>query len=474
VSLPTTGIYNRFDEIIDDLTDEIVASTQAIVRLRSVKSAGRPGMPFGEDIDKCYRYALALSEELGFTTKDVDGFAGHAEVGSGDQIVGILGHLDVVPEGDGWTYPPYGAEIHDGCMFGRGTSDDKGAIIACMYAVVALQRAGVEFNKRVRVIFGLDEESGMASVRAYLEQEDEPDVGFTPDGAFPAIHGEKGIYTFKLHRQDVDSGDQDSGLEILSIRGGVRSNVVPDYCEAVVRGDDTLLGDLSQAAKSADDDLVVEQTDEGLVVVKALGVPAHGATPAAGVNAISKLLLFLHTQPIASQPLSEVIDFYCQAIGNESDGRSLGCGLEDEQSGPLTLNVGIIDVDSEEIDILCNIRYPVTVTLPDVSGPIGRAAQAAGLELIDLSHQGPLYVPKDSDLVSNLMKAYRDVTQDYETAPMVIGGGTYAKAVPNIIAFGPGFPGRSSHGHQADEVMHIEDLILCTRIYARAIFELIQ
>jgi len=474
VSLPTTGIYNRFDEIIDDLAAEIVASAQAIVRLKSVKSAGRPGMPFGEDIDECFRYALALSSELGFRTKDVDGFAGHAEMGSGDRIVGVLGHLDVVPEGDGWMYPPYAAEIHDGKLYGRGTSDDKGAIIASMYAIVALQKAGVAFDKRVRVIFGLDEESGMASVRAYLEREEEPDVAFTPDGAFPAIHGEKGIYTFRLHRQNSDSGGEHSGLKVLSIKGGVRTNVVPDYCEAVVQGGGTVVDDLIRAAGSAGEGVVVERSDNDRMVVRALGVPAHGAAPAAGINAISKLLLFLQSQPIVSQPLSEVVDFYCQAIGNESDGRSLGCGIDDDLSGPLTLNVGIIDVNSDDIDILCNIRYPVTATLSDVSDPIRRAAQTAALELIDLSHQGPLYIPKDSDLVSNLMKSYRDVTHDYESSPMVIGGGTYAKSVRNTIAFGPGFPGKSGHGHQVDEFMSIEDLILCTRIYARAIYELLQ
>jgi len=467
-------LYRRIDEIIESLTGEVVSSAQDIVQLKSVKAPSRPGMPFGEGVDACYRHALALSQQLGFSTVDVDGYGGHAETGHGEEIVGILGHLDVMPEGVGWTYPPYGAEIHDGVIYGRGIADDKGAIIASMYAIVALQRAGVSFSKRVRVIFGLDEESGMASVRAYLAREEEPDVAFTPDGAFPAIHGEKGIFTFRLRRSNTDGERHGEGLEIVSIQGGRRSNVVPDFCEARIRDRDGIFDELSRAVERADDDLTVARGDDGCVVVKAFGVPAHGASPAAGINAISKLLLFLNTQPIASRSLAEVIDFYCRAIGSESDGQSLGCGLKDEESGALTLNVGVIEVDGEMIDILCNIRYPVTATLAEVSDPITTAAEAAGLELVYLSHQDPLYIPQESLLVRSLMKAYQDVTGDYETAPMVIGGGTYAKAVRNCIAFGPGFPGVPSNGHQADERMRVDHLVACTRIYARAIYELLQ
>jgi len=186
------------EQAVDSLREEMLETVQKMVRLESVKSDPLPGKPFGENIDRCYRAMMAWTESLGFTATDFDGYAGHAEIGEGDEVIGILGHVDTVPLGDGWDLDPCSGAMVDGKIFGRGVMDDKGPTIASIYAIKALQMAGVPLTKKIRVIFGLDEESGWECMDHYLPLAGEPDCSFTPDGAFPVIYGEKGICTFDL------------------------------------------------------------------------------------------------------------------------------------------------------------------------------------------------------------------------------------------------------------------------------------
>ncbi|HHY13423.1 MAG TPA: Sapep family Mn(2+)-dependent dipeptidase, partial [Thermoanaerobacterales bacterium] len=178
---------------IERYRNDIIKSVQEQIKIKSVKGESKPGMPFGEGPREALEHALKLSEELGFKTKNVDGYAGHAEYGEGDDIVGVLVHLDVVPEGTGWVHPPYGGEIHDGKIYGRGTIDNKGPAIAALYALKALKDSGVNMKRRVRIIFGTDEESGWEDMDYYMENEENPMCGFSPDALFPIINSEKGI-----------------------------------------------------------------------------------------------------------------------------------------------------------------------------------------------------------------------------------------------------------------------------------------
>jgi succinyl-diaminopimelate desuccinylase len=145
---------------IDELGEQIVTATQKVVRVKSLVTEPKPGDPFGEGVGRCLDTALSIASELGFKTVNMDGYAGYAEYGEGDDYVAVLGHLDIVPEGDGWIYPPYGAEIHDGKIYGRGTTDDKGPAIAALYGLKAVKDLNLPLSKKVRIIFGTDEETG--------------------------------------------------------------------------------------------------------------------------------------------------------------------------------------------------------------------------------------------------------------------------------------------------------------------------
>lgn len=458
---------------IDELRNEIVQSTQELVQIKSVKEEAKPGKPYGQGIHESLEYTLNLAEKMGFETSNVDGWAGHAEMGEGEDIVGILVHLDVVPEGSNWTYPPYGAEIHDNKMYGRGTIDDKGPTIAALYAMKAVQDSGIELNKRVRLILGTDEEIGGPGLGYYLEREEVPAIGFSPDAEFPAIHAEKGIMIFNLEKEfSQKCSCCCDGIQIQSIKGGNAPNMVPDYCEAVLVGSDL-------AKVRAAFDTYVEREDvqlewvkeDGKVMIKSHGISAHGSLPEMGKNAVSQLMVFLASLDLEACDLCDFIKFYAEKIGMEFYGESFGCGLEDEVSGKLIFNVGIMELTEERVSMTVNVRYPVTSTYQEVLNGLQKELAGTGIEFKDGGQLDPLYIPKDDELVAKLMAVYHELTGD-DSDPIAIGGGTYAREIPKAVAFGPLFPGQPELAHQKDEYISLDDLILNAKIYAQAIIAL--
>ena len=210
----------QLNEAVAALRPEMVAALQRLVRKQSVEAPELPGKPFGEDVDACYTEALTLCHELGFETTDLDRYIGWCEIGSGDEMVAVLGHLDVVPEGEGWHHPPYGAEIVDNKLYGRGSIDDKGPVVASLFALKAIRDLGIPLNRRVRLLFGLNEETNDRDVFYYREHGGEiPVLGFTPDGEYPLINGEKGILNESYaadRRMEAESGQGRRGRKCCS------------------------------------------------------------------------------------------------------------------------------------------------------------------------------------------------------------------------------------------------------------------
>ncbi|HHV25839.1 dipeptidase PepV [Anaerosalibacter bizertensis] len=461
-----------FIELVESYKDDIVKSTQEIVRIKSVEGEGKPGMPFGEGPYNALKYALDIAEDMGFKTKNLDGYAGHADFGEGDETIGILVHLDVVPEGDGWTYPPYSGEIHDGKIFGRGTLDDKGPAIASLYAMKALKEANVSLNKKIRIIFGTNEETGWGCMKYYFEHEKAPDMAFTPDADFPVIHGEKGIIAFDLVKKIENNSCGD--ISIKSIKGGNAVNMVPDYCEAIleVKDMDYIENKLKNFKEKNDYDISIEEKD-GIVKVIAKGSSAHGSTPEKGENAITYLMLFLGEILDCNCDICDFIKIYNEKIALKHNGEGIGCGFEDEVSGKLNFNPGVIKTEDGKITLSINIRYPIKSSSEEVYNGIRKELEGTGIELIeDDDEMKPIYVPKNDPLVEKLMKVYKEETGDLDSEPITIGGGTYARAMDNAVAFGPVFPGQEEVAHQKDEYISIEHLMKMAKIYAKALYEL--
>lgn len=463
---------NKLESLIESMKNEIVKSTQELIKIKSVEDEAKPGMPFGEGVGKALEYSLKLGKNLGLKVENVDGYAGHIEYGEGDEIVAVLVHLDVVPEGKNWTYPPYGGEIHNGKIYGRGAIDNKGPAVACIYGLKAIKDAGLKLNRRIRIILGTNEESSWKGIKYYFDKiKEKPVCGFSPDAEYPIINREKGILVFKMVK---DLTEENRGSIIVrSIKGGDRPNVVPDYCEAVLEiksGEDAFLKAFEEYKNKRNADIEMDRGNQHYII-KSRGKSAHGSLPHKGKNAITQLFGFLSKLDSIEGDVGEIIKFVSQKIDDEHDGKSLGIALEDDASGKLVFNLGTISLDENRCELGINIRYPVTFTEEDVFGKLEETLKPYSIKIVNVEHQKPLFVPEDNFLVKKLQQVYKEVTEE-DPYLIAIGGGTYARSIENAVAFGPLFPGQEELAHQKDEHISIDDLITNAKIYARAMYEL--
>lgn len=463
---------------VENHREEIIAETQAILRVPSVedKTTAGPDAPFGVPVADALEHTLALCAKMGMKTEKFSGYAGHAEFGQGEEIVGMLGHLDVVPVGKDWICDPWGGEVRDGWLWGRGSSDDKGPTYAALFGAKAVldvaAAEGITLSRRIRLIFGCDEESGWQCMAHYFGAagQPKPTVAFTPDASFPLIYAEKGSFTAVIEKR-VESAD--APFRVMSFQSGYRPNMVPDEAMAVLTGE---TGTLEAAAHvvTASFGLSATVSTERTLDILAKGKGAHGSTPQAGVNAAVKLMRVLASDTSAFDEMSAADTDWLRdlAARAEPDGSKVGIGGSDEITGPLTSNLGVVTLKEGAVQATFNIRYPATWDGDDVTGRFRASVAETGWEVIELSHTPPLYVPQDQEPVKTLLRVYREHTGDLRE-PGTMGGRTYATSVAPIgVAFGAAMPGDPDVAHQADERFAVEHLLQCASIYAHALYEL--
>lgn len=442
-----------------DMKDEIFASIKESIAIESVKGEPEADAPYGRGPKEALDHALALGEKLGFRTGNLDNKVGWIEYGEGEEMAAVLGHLDVVPIGEGWNYPPLACEVHDGVMYGRGILDDKGPVIGAIYALKAIRDLGLPIDRRLRVIFGTDEENGSSCVQHYIEAGGEkPTIGFTPDAEYPVIFCEKGQSFWEVTKKI----ENPSKVKILSIDGGTAKNVVTPKCTLVAEGEI----DVKEA-----EGITVTKAD-GKTVVVAEGKGAHGSTPHLGINAAKKLFEAVKDSGIDGD-VGQMMAFILEKIGAETNGKSLGICYSDEETGETTVNLGVVKVTEEEIFFTLDIRYPKSGNREELIANVKKHAEEYGLNANVEAEGKLLYVPKDSELVQKLTGVYRAQT-GADDEPIAIGGGTYAKAFDNMVAFGPIFPGDPDVIHQPNECADVDKLMKSFQIVAAAMYEIAQ
>ncbi len=439
--------------------DEMIETLAKLVSYNSVLDTSDAAYPFGKVNAECLNAALEICAESGFKTVNLDNYIGYAELGEGDKLVGVIGHLDIVPSGEGWATDPFVLTEKDGKLYGRGSSDDKGCVVAALYALKILQDMKVPFTKRVRLIMGSNEESGSKCLAHYVEKEGHVDYGFTPDAMFPGTFGEKGMAAASF------AGVSEN---ILEISGGAASNVVCNHVSVKLAKKCCDLHALEAYLKQNEISYSLEQNEDA-DLLDVYGVAAHASTPEFGVNAISYLMEALYVSGLKD----DFVQAYHDMIGLAYDGSGCGVKLSDDYGG-LTLNIGVISKKEDQIEATIDIRFPVTMNSSMVAEPLTEAfAHSKAALTIHGTHE-PLFLPLDSDLVRALVSAYQSVTGDTETKPMTMGGGTYAKGIKNTIAFGGGFPdAENCHMHDANEFIVIEDLLKQTEVYVQAILNIL-
>jgi predicted dipeptidase len=422
-----------------------------LVRIPSVCDEGGGGYPFGEAIDRSLVKALEIADSLGFATRYGDSYYGLAEIGRGKEILGILGHLDVVSPGnlEDWATDPFDPIEREGLLYGRGAQDDKGPLLAALFAVKALMDVGVTFNKRVRFIFGADGETLWRCIKRYNATEERPTLGFTPDSRFPFSHVEKGVLQLHL------VGESRSGLRLS---GGSTFNTVPD---SVVYD-----GERQHDLAAALDRLGFDYT-RAAGAVEVLGQSANAMEPERGVNAIARLCIALRSLGVQSA----AVRFIADEIGENPHATRIFGACADRTSGRLKVNVAKIEIgDSERIAIDC--RLPVTVSRDKIVASLSTAAARHGLTYRESDWLAPVNLPTDHFLIRALSHAYSQISGDLVSAPFVSDFATYARAIDNCVAFGALFPDEPLTAHQPNERVALKSLHRATAIYAQAIYEL--
>lgn len=438
------------EKVINDLFPAYQEDLSRLIAHNSVLSEGGVE-PFGEGIQAALEEMLAIAEKLGFeTTIDPKGYYGYAEIGEGEDLFGVLGHIDVVPVGDldNWDSHPFELTEKDGRLYGRGTSDDKGPMLASMYALKALLDAGYELNQRVRFIVGTDEESLWRCMDAYTAQEEIPTMGFTPDSSFPLNYAEKGLIEYYLH------SDEESDIRL---EGGGPLNAVPeqarvDYDKKV----EAALEELGYRYKKVEDDLVV------------YGKAMHAMVADEGENAIIYAAEALHK----AGKRNAMIDFMVDVLANPN-GEGIYGKVEDEVSGKLMLTVGDVQFTEDEQKVGIDMRFPVTTSKEFIDETLKEVGKKHQIRVEDYDYLPSVYIERDSDLVRGLMKAYQDITGDMESQPRVSGGATYARAMDNVVAFGPLLPGKEETEHQPNENLVIDDMKTAIEVYMEAFKNLV-
>lgn len=454
---------------IDEIKDEIINSTCKIIDIPSVYKNDSATAPFGKDTAQALDYVLNLGKSFGFRTKNIDNMCGYIEFGDGEKLLGIIGHLDVVPAENDWTYSPFESTINNGNIYGRGTIDDKGPVIAALYAMKAVSD-NYKLDKRVRLILGLNEENDWKCIERYKKTEEIPDISFSPDANFPCIYAEKTIESIYLKQKYIKNPTL--YIEDISTNNNA-INVVPKYCSITIKYDNSKIPNITSNLKKLiskyNYDINIEEIDDSHIKLISLGISAHAAHPELGTNALSKLLIVLNSLFNIYNIKLDILEYFTKYIGDDYTGKNLEINFEDE-SGIFTLNTAQFALEDNILSLGFNLRIPVTIDYNIIEESFKRHCNN-DLEIKVARIQEALYIDKNTPLVQKLC----DIFNEYNNSnlePVAIGGGTYARAFNNCISFGPQMPDAKDMCHQTDEYISIDNLLFCTKVYAEAIMKL--
>ena len=454
-------LIKALEKYIDGNFDNMLGDLKTLVSFKSVQSEPQEGMPFGRENYLCLEKALEILQGFGFKTKNLGGYAGTADFGDFEPELGILCHLDVVPEGEGWDSDPYTLDIRDGRAYGRGAIDDKGPCVAAMYAMKALSDLKIPLKKSVRLIVGTNEENGSEDLKYYNSVEKMPPMIFTPDGDYPVINIEKGMTR-------VDMSVSLENTDIVSICGGTVVNAVAQSARAKVKGvcaDEVLkLSDgLCKGAVFSAKNLSDCETE-----ITAEGKSAHASTPEKGVNALTALLKLMSVLPIRNEPIARLSSLF--PFG-ENDGSSASIAAYDQLSGKLTAVLSVAKTDNLTARFKLDIRFPLCRSLKDVTEALKKSCQEKSVSFDGFEGTEPHHVSESSPLVKSLLKVYEEVTGEKGEC-IAIGGGTYVHETEGGVAFGAEFPGENNNMHSPNEFIKLDSLKKNCLLIACAIAEI--
>ncbi len=462
-------------EYFEENKQEMFKTLARLVEIESVfgKKDLKSNKPFGEGPAKALDTAGDILHEFGFIYQNHENYMVTFDFGgeqSDKPALGIIAHLDVVPAGSGWTYEPFKLTVNEdeGKLYGRGTIDDKGPAVAVLYAVKAMKDLGIKLNKKVRVMLGSSEETGMEDLKYYSNKVGLPDKMLTPDSAFPVVNVEKGV----SHIIMVGSyNNKIDGAVIESVTGGTVINAVPDRAYAIVKGVEKSVVDKKISEMPMNVRFVAEEID-GKIRITSIGKSAHGSLPELGENAITALLRLLAELPFDK---GGAYDLVCELNKifpyGEYHGEALGLFCEDDVSGKITEVYSLIDIEGGKYKGGMDIRFPVCTSLKEIYAKLDEHLGKLGQTYVDDDAMEPHYVDEKSDFIQTLLKSYKELT-GLKGECLAEGGATYLHNSKMGVGFGAEFPGENNNMHGADEHIKISTFMKIAKIYADVIFKL--
>lgn len=448
-------------QYIDKHRDDMISDLRALAEIRSVIGEASTGYPFGKETARALDTALELCGRYGLHTRNIDNYVGTADFfADKENYLGILCHMDVVPEGVGWTYPPFTITEKDGRLYGRGAVDDKGPATAALYALRTIKELGIPLDKNVRLILGTNEENGSGDLEYYTRIEQLPPLLVTPDGSYPVINIEKGMLRVSLRTKSSIPAE---GMIIKSIISDGAVNAVPFTASAEI------CGVTEDMFRGAADGLNVDISAEGSVFT-VTGKGAHASAPESGRNALTALLTII-SRLDRSGAYPEIAALTKLFPCGETDGSSCGIKCSDEISGEATTVLSVCSFDGENLLCRQDIRFPVCESCGGIIQKLKTAAEKYGFSVTADMRSEPHHVPADSEFIRTLLDVYEDATGE-KGYTVAIGGGTYVHNTDGGVAFGAEFPGDENNMHGADEFIRTEALIQNAKIYAEAIIRL--
>lgn len=422
--------------------EKIIEDLKGLMSIPSVSADKRA-------VEQALDYVLGLGAQMGMRCeKAADGQIGIIEIGQGDETLGILTHVDVVDPGSRarWKSPPFTCELRNGNLYGRGALDDKGPTIAVLHAMRAAIINGRTFHKTVRLIIGTQEEAVWTDMDNYTKNYALPDYGFTPDGDFPIGNVEKGCLDIVLRfPAPLEEG---KALQIVELDAGTAFNIVPDCCHALL--------------------------SDGREVV-ARGRAVHTCAPEKGDNAIFRMSSQM--QGIAFNRFSRILNMLTDYFSDCSAPKLTLPEKEAYFAGEFihrtVFTPVLIRTKGEFIEVGINIRFAYTTTEEELLTAFGHLCEEYDGEIVSTMALPAVFVSRNTPFLAVLSSAYEKVTGF--SSDFVLGyGGSYAKAMPGTVSFGPILPGMKDCCHEENEFIPLAALEQNREIYYRTIVGIAQ
>ncbi|TNH96261.1 Sapep family Mn(2+)-dependent dipeptidase [Aeromonas sobria] len=460
----STQIIDCFEQNVDGFINDL-SFLVAIPSIRDLTTKSE-NAPFGFHIRQAFDYLITFAQREGLDVRDHQGYALDISYGQGDQEIALLHHVDVVPAGDEvlWRTPPYRMTAVGNVIFGRGVTDNKGPLMASLYILKLFKQLKVPVTKRIRVIIGGAEETSWECVEHYFRHNPQPEYGFSPDGDFPIVNGEKGILYASLEKR-FSTRESSSACQIIRIESERDRTSTCHRFAIELAGSDAakVAGQFSTFA-----DVIDCQSHYRVE----FSTPwEKSRNPHKADNCVDKFISVMHHVQGLDINSSHLVNLLISHFTNDHAGRKLGLYHHDDEMGQTTCCVSAINMDSHGYNLDFDFRFPKGLSIEQVRSQLLALSQQAGVNFIEHQYLPLSYLSPESPLIQSMGKAYSEVTGTHADC-FSKGGASYARALKHGVVFGPTFPDEMTFVHEPNEQLNLESLIQAIKIYVKVLISL--